>query len=53
MDEYLYLNTGDWVDSCSALVEGFDGAIELMRWTSLRAVETMLDDELEELRSAA
>jgi len=53
MDEYLYLNTGDWVDSCSALVEGFDGAFELMRWTSLRAVETMLESNLENLRSAA
>ena len=53
MDEYLYLNTGDWVDSCSALVEDFDGAFELMRWTSLRAVETMLEDGPEEFRSAA
>jgi len=53
MDEYLYLNTGDRVDSCSALVEGFDGAFELMRWTSLRAVETMLESNLEDLRSAA
>ncbi|MEN9754924.1 MAG: hypothetical protein RLZ07_1306 [Pseudomonadota bacterium] len=52
-EDYLYLNTGDWVDSCSALVEGFDGTLELMRWTSLRAVNTLLDDELEDLRSAA
>ena len=25
-----YLNCGDWVESCSALVEGFDGKIELL-----------------------
>ncbi len=25
----LYCNTGDWVESCTALVEGLDGALEL------------------------
>ena len=53
MDDCLYLNTGDWVDSCSALVEEFDGTLELMRWTSLRAVNTPVEDKREELRSAA
>jgi UDP-2,3-diacylglucosamine pyrophosphatase LpxH len=28
----LYCNTGDWVESCSALVEGADGELELLRW---------------------
>lgn len=27
-----YLNCGDWVDSCSALVEHLDGTIELVHW---------------------
>ena len=27
-----YLNCGDWVESCTALAEGFDGRIELIRW---------------------
>ncbi len=27
-----YLNCGDWVDTCSAIVEHFDGRIELVRW---------------------
>ena len=27
-----YLNCGDWVDSCSAIVEHFDGRIEVVRW---------------------
>lgn len=28
-----YVNTGDWVESCTAVVEHFDGAFELVRWT--------------------
>ena len=27
-----YLNTGDWVESCSAIVENRDGSLELVRW---------------------
>lgn len=26
-----YYNTGDWVESCTAIVEHHDGAIELLR----------------------
>lgn len=32
-----YANTGDWVESCTALVEHFDGALELIRWNERRA----------------
>jgi UDP-2,3-diacylglucosamine pyrophosphatase LpxH len=28
----LYCNDGDWVESCSALVEHFDGRLELLSW---------------------
>ena len=27
-----YLNCGDWVDSCSAVVEHHDGRIEVLQW---------------------
>jgi UDP-2,3-diacylglucosamine pyrophosphatase LpxH len=27
-----YVNTGDWVESCTAVVEHYDGALELVRW---------------------
>ncbi|MHB8765267.1 MAG: UDP-2,3-diacylglucosamine diphosphatase [Deferrisomatales bacterium] len=30
--ERWYANTGDWVESCSALVEHRDGRLELLRW---------------------
>ena len=29
----LYLNDGDWVEHCTALVEDFTGAMELVHWT--------------------
>jgi UDP-2,3-diacylglucosamine pyrophosphatase LpxH len=34
--DLLYCNTGDWVESCSALVEHFDGRLELIAWTEVR-----------------
>lgn len=27
-----YYNTGDWVESCTALVEHFDGSMEIIHW---------------------
>ena len=32
IDGTLYCNTGDWVESCSALVEGASGELGLLRW---------------------
>jgi UDP-2,3-diacylglucosamine pyrophosphatase LpxH len=32
--EVLYLNDGDWVESCSALVEDARGNLEILRWAS-------------------
>jgi len=29
----LYLNDGDWVEHCTALVEHHDGAMEVLHWT--------------------
>ncbi len=31
-----YLNTGDWVESCTAIVEHYDGSFELIRWNERR-----------------
>ena len=30
-----YANCGDWVESCTALVEHFDGTLELIRWAKI------------------
>ena len=31
----LYLNNGDWVESCTALVEHHDGRLELLDWAAV------------------
>lgn len=32
LEDVVYCNTGDWVESCSALVEHGDGTLEVIRW---------------------
>jgi UDP-2,3-diacylglucosamine pyrophosphatase LpxH len=34
VDGVLYLNGGDWVESCTALVEHHDGRLELIDWAA-------------------
>ena len=36
-DGVLYLNDGDWVEHCTALVEHMDGTLELLHWSERRA----------------
>lgn len=36
IDGILYCNDGDWVESCTALVEHGDGRLEVLRWAELR-----------------
>ncbi|MNL71925.1 hypothetical protein D3C87_1971550 [compost metagenome] len=35
IDGIHYVNTGDWVESCTAIVEHFDGRFELISWGHL------------------
>jgi len=37
IDGATYINTGDWVESCTAVVEHFDGTMELIRWQNVEA----------------
>lgn len=37
LDGIAYVNTGDWVESCTAVVEHYDGAFELVRWAEAGA----------------
>ena len=53
MGECLYVNTGDWVDSCTALVEDATGALEIIRWTSILDVDGVVDLDSARMRSAA
>lgn len=34
IDDFLYVNTGDFVESCTAIVEHFDGKLELIKWNN-------------------
>jgi UDP-2,3-diacylglucosamine pyrophosphatase LpxH len=36
-----YINCGDWVDSCTAIVEHFDGRMELLDWGHSNARPTV------------
>jgi UDP-2,3-diacylglucosamine pyrophosphatase LpxH len=37
IDGTLYCNTGDWVESCTALIEDSRGRLELLRWPAALA----------------
>jgi len=37
-DGLVYCNDGDWVESCTALVERMDGALDLLTWRSQAAI---------------
>ncbi|HYM30609.1 MAG TPA: UDP-2,3-diacylglucosamine diphosphatase [Candidatus Cybelea sp.] len=45
MHGILYCNDGDWVESCTALVEGHDGRLELIRWAEGRNLAAMRTPE--------
>ncbi|MHA6646180.1 UDP-2,3-diacylglucosamine diphosphatase [Mesorhizobium sp. A623] len=34
-DGFTYINTGDWVESCTAVVEHEDGRMEVIRWAAM------------------
>lgn len=39
-DGLTYVNCGDWVDSCTAIVEHFDGRLELVQWGGAQRIAT-------------
>jgi UDP-2,3-diacylglucosamine pyrophosphatase LpxH len=45
IDGVLYCNDGDWVESCSALVEDGRGCLEIVRWTSFAAEEERIGED--------
>ncbi len=38
IDGITYCNDGDWVESCTTLVEDFQGRLSLLRWTETAEV---------------
>jgi UDP-2,3-diacylglucosamine pyrophosphatase LpxH len=49
----LYCNDGDWVESCTALVEHFDGRLELINWIDQWALDPLSGRVPAELEAAA
>jgi queuine tRNA-ribosyltransferase len=45
IDEILYCNTGDWVESCTALVENHQGRLAVLHWIDARENHVMLVNE--------
>jgi UDP-2,3-diacylglucosamine pyrophosphatase LpxH len=37
IDGFLYINTGDFVESCTAIVERANGALELVKWRKIES----------------
>ncbi len=42
--DILYANDGDWVESCTALVERLDGVLEIVHWAKLRTLQPVAAD---------
>ena len=38
IDGITYCNDGDWVESCTALVEHYDGRFEILSWAEMRGL---------------
>jgi UDP-2,3-diacylglucosamine pyrophosphatase LpxH len=36
LDGVRYVNTGDWVESCTAVVEHYDGTLQMIRWAEMQ-----------------
>ncbi|MBZ9935399.1 UDP-2,3-diacylglucosamine diphosphatase [Mesorhizobium sp. BR1-1-16] len=39
-----YINTGDWVESCTAIAEHHDGRLEILRWSAIAKDEAFIVD---------
>ena len=43
-DGVSYVNCGDWVDSCTAIVEHLDGRLELIDWGGKEHLENLAEE---------
>lgn len=46
MGDIDYINTGDWVESCTAVGENEDGSFEIITWTQARGAERDRSDTI-------
>jgi hypothetical protein len=45
MEGVIYVNTGDFVESCSLVVEHHDGRLEVLRWKDPLQVAATVEDD--------
>lgn len=53
MDGIRYINSGDWVESCTAVIEDFDGTFSIVSWTHVRKSDARPRLALADQRAAA
>lgn len=53
LDDIVYANTGDWVESCTALVEHKDGRLEILHWMTERQLSLFQAKETECVSSSS
>lgn len=53
IDGVRYLNCGDWVESCTALTESYDGTIDVVHWNEASAARIRMTRPAAEMQTAA
>ena len=53
LGDVIYINTGDWVESCTAVAETEQGVFEIIRWTHPAHDQRLPQARVEELEAAA
>lgn len=53
IDGLRYINTGDWVESCTAIAEHHDGTFELITWRQILDAKPVAVGEITQERLAA
>lgn len=51
--DVIYMNCGDWIENCTALVEDFTGKIELIRFHDMASPQASPHSEPTQLLGAA
>jgi hypothetical protein len=46
MEGVIYVNTGDFVESCSLVVEHYDGRLEVLRWKNPLQLVSRAEDSV-------
>jgi hypothetical protein len=52
MGGVLYINDGDWVESCTALVEHHDGTLQLIDWAALNGLSFFAPPQVKLVQAA-